>query len=117
MPRNAGFNDRLDAAAAAKTAMLERFRAKQHDPTLLERQAAQQAIDEARNVRRADRKAAGDAEAARQATERVAVAAERTAREAEERRLAQETAARAVALGAEQKTRRDARYAARKARR
>lgn len=117
MPRNAGLTDRLDAAAAAKKAMLERFRAKQHDPALLERQAAQRVIDEARDIRRAERKATDEAEAAHQAAERIAAANEKTAREAEEKRLAQETAATAAALEVHQKARRDARYAARKAKR
>lgn len=107
-PRDAGLNDRLGAATAAKRAMLEQFRAKQQDPALLERQAQQWAIDEAREIRRAERKAASEAEAARQA-------AEKAAREAEEKQLAKETAARTAALETEQKARRDARYAARKA--
>jgi hypothetical protein len=110
--KNASFSDRLNAAAAAKKAALERFHARPgpDDPAVREQQAAQKAISEAREVRMAERKAAREAETARQA-------AEQAAREAEEQRLAAEAAAQAVALEAERKAARDARYAARKARR
>ena len=110
--KNANFGDRLNAAAAAKKAMLERFHARPSpdDPAVKEQQAARKAISDAREVRMAERKAAREAEAQRQA-------AEQAAREAEERRLAAEAAAQAVALEAERKAARDARYAARKARR
>jgi hypothetical protein len=116
-PKNTGLSDRLGAAAAAKNAMLERFRSKQADPAVLERQAALKAISDARDARQAERKAAREAEAARLAAERAAAAAEQAAREAEERRLANEAAGRTAALEAQQKAARDARYAARKARR
>jgi hypothetical protein len=56
--------------------MLERFRSKQADPAVLERQAALKAISDARDARQAKRKAARDAEASRLAAERAAVAAE-----------------------------------------
>src|SRR3954451_11823861 len=110
--KNAGFSDRLHAAAAAKKAALERFHTRPglDDPAVREQQAARKAISDAREVRIAERQAAREAEAARQAAEQAAC-------EAEERRLAAETAARAMALEAERKAARDARYAARKARR
>ena len=110
--KNAHFGDRLSAAAAAKKAMLERFHAMPgpDDPAVKEQQAARKAVSEAREIRIAERKAAREAEAQRQA-------AEQAAREAEERRLAAEAAAQAVALEAQRKAARDARYAARKARR
>ena len=117
--KNANFGNRLNAAAAAKQAMLERFHARPgpDDPALLEQQAARKAVSDAREVRMAERAAAREAEAQRQAAENAAKAAEQAAREAEERRLAAEAAAQAVALEAERKAARDARYAARKARR
>ena len=100
-----------------RTGELERFRSKQADPAALDRQAALKAISEARDARHAERKAVRDAEASRLAAEQAATAAEQAAREAEELRLAKETAARTAALEAQQKATRDARYAARKARR
>jgi hypothetical protein len=117
--KNTDVNDRLNAAVAAKQAALDRFRARPgpDDPAVREQQAARKAISDAREVRIAERQAAREAEAARQAAEQAAKAAEQAAREAEERRLTAETAARAVALEAERKAARDARYAARKARR
>jgi hypothetical protein len=110
--KNADFGNRLDAAAAAKRAMLERFHARPgpDDPMVKEQQAARKAISDAREIRLAERKAAREAEAKRQA-------AEQAAREAEERKLAAEAAAQAAALEAQRKAARDARYAARKARR
>jgi hypothetical protein len=110
--KNVNFGDRLNAAAAAKKAMLERFHARPgpDDPAVKEQRAARKAISDAREIRTAERKAAREAEAKRQA-------AEQAAREAEERRLATEAAAQAVALEAQRKAARDARYAARKARR
>src|SRR5215217_44081 len=101
--KNANFSDRLNAAAAAKKAVLKRFHARPgpDDPAVREQQAARKAISDAREVRIAERKAAREAEAARRAAEQAAKAAEQAAREAEERRLTAETAARAVALEAE----------------
>src|SRR3954468_14616740 len=89
--KNVNFGDRMNAAAAAKKAMLERFHTRPgpDDPAVREQQAARKAISDAREVRIAERQAAREAEAARQA-------AEQAARETEERRLTAETAARAV---------------------
>jgi hypothetical protein len=105
------FDDRLSAAAAAKQALLERFRARPapDDPTEIERQAALKAIADAREARAAERKAAKDAEIAR-------LAAEEAARKAQEQAAALEAKKRAAADEAERKAARDARYAARKAR-
>jgi hypothetical protein len=105
------FDDRLSAAAAAKQALLERFRARPSadDPTEIARQAALKAISDARDARAGERRAAKEAEAAR-------LAAEAAARRAQDQIAATEAKARAAAEEAERKAARDARYAARKAR-
>ena len=74
--QNAG--DRIATAANAKKAMLEKFKAKPppDDPAVLERQAAQKAIADARDARAAERRAAREAEAARLAAEKAAQVAE-----------------------------------------
>lgn len=128
-PKTQSVADRLTAAAKARQAMLDKFRAKPppDDPTVLERQTAMKAIAEARQGRAAERKAAQEAEAARKAAEQAAViarqeveAAEQAAylaRKANDAAAAQaEYKARALALAAEQKAARDARYARRKGR-
>jgi hypothetical protein len=115
-----GFRDRLNAAAEAKKALLEKFRAKAgpDDPAVAERQAARQAVSEARDVRDVARKAAREEDAVRRAAEteqRAADAArEAAAQAARDVEAKAETAARDAALKAEQKAARDARYAARK---
>ena len=105
------FDDRLSAAAAAKQALLERFRARPaaDDPTVLAQQAALKAVADAREARAAERKALKEAEAAR-------IAAEQAAKRAQEQAAAIEAKARAAATEAERKAARDAKYAARKAR-
>jgi hypothetical protein len=105
------FDDRLSAAAASKQALLERFRSRPTvgDPAWVEQQAALQAIADARDARAAERKAAKEAEAAR-------LAAEEAARRKQEQVAAAEAKANALAMEAERKAARDARYAARKAR-
>jgi hypothetical protein len=112
-------NERLDEAASAKKAALERFRAASQDPGLAERRAARAAINEARLVRTAEREAAALARAAEIAEQKrlaaaAALQAQREAEEAAARRAAEEVELDA-ALKAEQKAARDARYAARKA--
>ena len=106
------FDDRISAAAAAKQALLERFRARPGagDPAWIEQQAALKAVADARDARNAERKAAKEAEAAR-------IAAEAAARRTQEQIAAAEAKVKAAALEAERKAARDARYAARKARR
>ena len=107
------FVERQNAATKARKAVLDKFRANAADPTAAERQVARAAgaADRAaaRKVRATEKaeKKAADAEAAQQA--------ERAAAEQAERALA-DSAARELALRADQKTARDARYAARKAR-
>jgi uncharacterized protein DUF6481 len=105
------FDDRLSAAAAAKQALLERFRARPSadDPAEIARQDALKAISDARDARAAERKAAKEAEAAR-------VAAELAAQRVQAQIAAAEAKARTLASEAERKAARDARYAARKAR-
>jgi uncharacterized protein DUF6481 len=111
-----GFQERLQAAAAAKKAVLEKFRAqaKPDDPTVVERQAARQAVSEARETRTVERKIAREADAVRRKAEAEREAADKITRDAEAK-AGQE--ARAAALKAEQKAARDSRYAARKSRR
>jgi hypothetical protein len=111
--------DRLTTAAKAKQEMLERFRArpKADDPEMLAKQAERMAIAEARDARNAERRAAKEAEAARLAAEKAAEAERRRIQAAEEAAAAEAAAKRAAALPAEQKAARDARYAARQARR
>lgn len=112
------FNDRLTSAAKAKTALLEKFRAKPgpDDPAFLERQATQTAVNAAREARIQERKAARVAEEVRLAAEKAALAAEQKARDVEEAARKAEGSARSIALAAQQKAARDARYAARAAR-
>src|SRR5215212_2526074 len=71
------FSERLTAAASARKAALEKFRARPgpDDPAVLERQAARKAVAVAREARIAERKAAREVEAARQAAEAAARAA------------------------------------------
>jgi Family of unknown function (DUF6481) len=105
------FDDRISAAAAAKQALLDRFRARPTagDPAWAEQQEALKAVADARDARNAERKAAKEAEAAR-------VAAELAAQRTQQQIAAAEAKVRALALEAERKAARDARYAARKAR-
>ena len=110
---------RQSAAAVAKQAMLQKFRAASEDPEVARRHAARVAMNEARLVRMAEREAAKrvrEAESAGQAA-RAAELAAQAQREAEEAEalLAAQSAERALLQGVEQKAARDARYAARKA--
>ena len=127
--KNETVSDRLSSAAKAREAMLERFRNRPtaDDPAVQERLEAQKAIIAARDARNAERRAAAEQEAARIAAEKAELkrhqereAAEEVMRQA--RKAAEIAAAdadyksRALALAAQQKAARDARYAARKAR-
>jgi hypothetical protein len=109
------FSDRLQEAADARKAALERFRARPaaDDPDVIKRREERLKIAQARAEREAVRKAQRDAEAAVRAERE---AAERAEREARERREAIEKVIRDAADAAERKAARDARYAARKAR-
>ena len=111
--------ERQQNAVAAKKAMLEKFRAASEDPAAAMRAGTRAAVNEARLVRAAERTAAKarlEAERLEQAARaaEVVAQAEREAKQAE-LLIAAEKAERQAALEAEQKTARDARYAARKA--
>lgn len=113
--REKSFTDRQSDAASAKRAMLERAKARspQNDPAAAERRAAQAAATREADARRAEKAAQRAADAEREEAERIA-------RETAEReRAATEEAdsvRREADLLAQQKAARDARYAARKAR-
>jgi Family of unknown function (DUF6481) len=107
--------DRLKKAASARSAILEKFRSKPSadEPAEIERRAARQKMSEARDLRAAERRTARLAEETREAAAR----ADRKALEGAQR-IARE---QQDAIGEElhragQKAKRDARYAARKAR-
>jgi hypothetical protein len=117
------FNERLQTAAAAKQAQLAKALAKApaNDPRFADQQAERIAISKARDQRQAEAAARKRAEVARKAEEKAAAAI--AAQEAAEAKKAAEHAALnqkaldALALKAAQKAGRDAKYAARKARR
>jgi hypothetical protein len=115
--RNPNFDERRNVAEAAKKAKLEKFRALTAlmNEGAAERQATRQAIVAARDVRAAERAAAqldDETHAAEdQAAREIALKAEQAERDA-----TTEQAEREVASAAERKAARDARYAARKAR-
>jgi hypothetical protein len=107
------FKERQQAAAKARQAALEKFRANAADPAAAQRQQSRavEAADrtvakQARAAEKAERKIR-DAEAAEKAKRDAALAAERATAERAKRKLA---------LEVEQKKARDERYAARKAR-
>jgi hypothetical protein len=105
-----GFADRQKAAQQARQDLLNKFKAQPgpDDPAVVARRAEREAIA----ARRAETKAARDtakAEQQRREEETAAAEAARIAREQEE------AAAKQAAIEAEQKAKRDARYAARKA--
>lgn len=116
--KNVGFEDRKNAAEAAKKNKLEKFRALtvQIDQGATDRLAARSKVIAARKIRDTKRESARQAKAAlelaEQLTKEATLKAEQAAREVE----AVEQAKRDLALAAEQKAARDARYAARKAR-
>ena len=110
------FNERLQAAAKAKQALLDKARAlaPANDPAFAERQAERIVLSEARDKRKAEALERKQAEAAQKAAEAAAAElAARLAAEEERNREANELAA----LKAKQKAGRDAKYAARQARR
>ena len=120
--KDASFLDRQAAAAAAKKSQLERFRAlpKADDPAVVEREKARRTIVAARQARATEREASKLVREREQA-EQAALTAELTAKAAKEAaeratREQLEIADREVALNAERKAERDAKYAARKAR-
>ena len=110
-----GFNQRLEAAAKARQALVEKFKSRpaEDDPEMIKLREQQKAVAEARALREAEK-----AERKRKEAEERAAreAAEKAERERAERRAAIEAVIRGEALAAEQKAKRDQRYAARKAR-
>lgn len=110
------FGERLKTAADAKKALLEKFKPKATvtDPHFAEREAMKKAELEQVRVARADAKAAkiqaqADSEAARVAADEAVSAAALDAKRGERKE-------RKALTKAEAKTKRDERYAARKAR-
>jgi hypothetical protein len=110
--KNPSFQDRIAAAAAARQKALERLKAKPpvDEAVVAERRRAQEAKEQALAEERARKAEARAAEAAAKAA----------AKEAERAAAAEAAAAKAaplkIASAAEMKAARDARYAARKAR-
>lgn len=126
--RDQTFAERRDTANAAKKALLNKFKSKPaaDDPAVLAKQAERKAILEARAVREAEKARLKQERLAREAEERARLAAEAEAARikaeeeaAEQARLKaieeEEKLSAALALEAAQKAKRDARYAARKA--
>jgi hypothetical protein len=104
------FADRLQSAAKARQAMLQRARMPAaDDPAVLKRKAERQAIVAAREARREAKEREAKEQAAREEAEKAEQAAIAALKAREEADLA-------VAEQAEQKAKRDARYAARKKR-
>lgn len=117
-----GFAERRQNADEARKALLEKFKSKPaaDDPEVLAKQAERKAIAEARAAREAERLRAKREKAeqeARERAEREAAAAEAARLEAEAKaRSEHDLIAQLAADEAERKAKRDARYAARKAR-
>ena len=105
-----GFAERQKAAMQARENLLQKFRAQPtaDDPEVARRRAEREAIAANRARLKQEREAA-KAEQVRREEEAAAAEAARIAREKEE------AAARQAQIEAEQKAKRDARYAARKA--
>ena len=120
--KDPGYLERKSAATDARKAALEKFRANSapNDPAAAERQASRQAVSLAREARAAERKAAKAAREIELAQE--AVRAREQAEQAkidaaaQAKREAAEKVEREAAEAIERKAERDARYAARKAR-
>ena len=114
-----GFGERLESAATAKKAQLEKWRLNQvdtNDPAFLEREAARQLAAAARSEREARRKAEKTAANERAVTDRQAEREATKARLIAEQNMASQDAAALVIQRGQRKATRDARYAARKAR-
>ena len=106
-----GFEERKKAALKARESLLQKFRAQPgpDDPEVARRRAEREAIA-ANRARVKQERAATKANQKRREEEAVAAEAARIAREKEE------AAEQLAQLEADQKAKRDARYAARKAR-
>ncbi len=104
------FGERLQKASEARQAMLKRAeKPAADDPKVLQRKAEREAIVAAREARRETKEREAKEKAAREEAEKAEQAAIAALK-------AREEADRAVADLAEQKAKRDARYAARKKR-
>jgi hypothetical protein len=117
--KDRGFGERLSAASSARRAMTAKFlqRPGLDDPAVSEKRAARVAVSVARDVRRGEREERRLAEQLRIEAERAAHAAAAAAQKvADDERAAAERAVSDAAREIEQKAARDARYAARKAR-
>ena len=115
------FADRLETAAKAKQALLEKARQKDpsNDPEFAARQAARIEAAKLREERETERRNAKAAEQAKVKAEREAEAARKAAEaeaEAERIRSGKRPVSKPALSSEEQKALRDARYAARKAR-
>ena len=96
-PHSPDLTDRQSSAAAAKKALLEKFRQAAEDPRRAEREAERRAIIEAREQRNAQREAERKAREAELAAEQARLAAE-----AERKRLIEEAAAEKARKEAEE---------------
>ncbi len=107
------FANRIGNSSSAKQALLDKFKKqpKADDPAVQQRIAEQLATAKAREERAAQRKAEKEAARIAEEADRKRKEEERIAAEKEARRIEGE---QALALLAEQKAARDARYAARK---
>jgi hypothetical protein len=115
------FADRLETAAKAKQALLEKARQKDptNDPEFAARQAARIDAARIREERETEKRTAKMAEQARVKAEREAEAARKAAEaqaEADRIRAGKRPVSKPALSETEQKALRDARYAARKAR-
>lgn len=120
--KNDRFQDRRAAADTARKALIARFknRPASDSPEMLEKKAERARIKQAREMRKSEREQAKRAEAERAERDRIAqamaaeaaAAAVRLAKEESEQALANQV----LQYEAERKSKRDARYAARKAR-
>ena len=110
--REPGFADRQKAANDARKNLLNKFKSQpgHDDPAVVARRAEREAL----SAKRAEAKATREAEKAEQ--KRIEEEA-KTAEAARIAREAEEAVAKQTAMEAEQKAKRDARYAARKAKR
>src|SRR5581483_8439427 len=97
------FGDRMGAAAKAKKAALDQFRAKSADPAAAERQAARNAAQRAREAREAERRTARREAEARAAAEQAALEAARAAEQAAREAALAEQAALELAQEAERR--------------
>lgn len=127
--RDQSFAERRDSANAAKKALLDKFKAKpaDDDPEVIARRAERKAVLEARAIREAEKAKQKQERLAREAEERARLAAEAEAARIKAEEEAREAARLAaieeeerltaqIGLEAAAKAKRDARYAARKAR-